>query len=677
MAPETIGRYQIKEELGRSQSTVVYRAFDTQASREVVVKVFALEPTGDAARDLSLKAHFRRELKMIASLEHSAIVPVYDVGEHNGQPYFVMRYMAGGSLSRKIAKNGRLSLQETSQIIDRIAPALNSAHKLNIIHRDIKPDNILFDFDGHPYISDFGVAKPDKTDGQSLEGKVGTPGYMSPEQANEEDAVDERSDVYSMGAMVCQMLSGKPPAESETGTASLKNKKPEYSIPDILSEVPELPPEMGEFVNIAMAKDKRERYVTIMDFAHALHRVAFGEEPISALRERYGRRAAMRTSLIWIIASLAFLFAFFWMFSSGGNIPFLSIASTSTVSLLPSATVVPPSKTFTPLPPTATATVELTPTISPTPTAVYPGGADQFAVVSGNQIYLMNMDGSGVVQIRTVNSPKDNLQWITGNRLVFISRNCAYLLDAATKQTQQLTCFNANELLEGFNVSADGKLVAISIQRTLNIFPFDIDALKKITSRFELLAVKDNCFYNQVPFREALWSKDGTRLAAQVIDTRLANPDQIFLLNADIANCANVALSRVDTIPGGRITFQSDSSKRIGSFDWDGKNLFLLNDSIRNDGFGNLYLYNSDTKEMKKINPINAGQCCYRDPRWSPDGKYIMFAYQRFDRSEISLYYVPFADVLNGEVTSTPIELPNGFFATSRERPQPALHPAP
>ncbi len=575
MLPESIGRYKIKEELGRGQSTAVYRALDTQANREVVVKIFVLEPTGDVARDMSLKAHFRRELKMIASLEHTAIVPIYDVGEHEGQPYFVMRYMSGGSLNGLIAKKGRLSLQETAQIINRIAPALDVAHKLNIIHRDIKPDNILFDFDGHPYISDFGIGRPNKkNDPLALEGKVGTPGYMSPEQIAEDD-VDERSDVYSLGVVICQMLSGKLPKDAEAGT-SAANKISEQTVPKILNEVPELPPEMDEFVNIVLAKDKRDRYVTIMHLARALNRAAFGEERILTFGERHGRWATIRTSLIWIIGSLVFLLAFFWIFTSGGNIPFLSIESTPTVSLLPSETPVPPSETFTPIPPTATETLEPTPTLEPAPVETFPGGADLIALFSGNQIYLMNTDGSDLIQVRTDNSPKSNLQWITDNRLVYISRNCAYLLDAETKQTQQLSCFESNEQLEGFNVSPDGKYVAISVQRTLNIFPFNIDELKKITSRFNLLDNKDNCFYNQYPFLETFWSRDGARLVAHVIDTRLVNSDQLFLLNVDLQNCANVVLSRVDTIPGGRIDYDKESTKRIGSYDWDGKNLFLL-----------------------------------------------------------------------------------------------------
>lgn len=287
----------------------------------------------------------------------------------------------------------------------------------------------------------------------------------------------------------------------------------------------------------------------------------------------------------------------------------------------------------------------------------------------------MNTDGTRLTQIRTENSPKSNLQWIPGDQLIYLSRNCVYLLDAETRQTQRLSCFASNEQLEGFNVSPDGKHVAISVQRTLNIFPFDIDTLKTVTTRFNLLENKENCFYNQYPFLETFWSKDKTQLVAHVIDTRLANSDQLFLLNLDLQNCVHVALTRMDTIPGGRINFDTDSTKRIGSFDWNGKNLFLINDSIRNDGFGNLYMYDSETKEFTVINPID-GQCCYRDARWSPDGTYILFAYQRFDRGSIDLYYIPFSNPQSGDLF-TPIELPNGFFATSRDKPQPALHPAP
>lgn len=672
MLPETIGRYQIKEELGRGQSTVVYRAYDTEANREVAVKVLSVEQTPD----ISQRAHFKRELKMIASLEHPAIVPVYDVGEQDGQPYFVMRYMAGGSLTQLIASKGRLSLQETARIIDRIASALDHAHKQHIIHRDIKPDNILFDLDGNPYISDFGVAKPAATDTSPAEGQVGTPGYMSPEQIHNE-AVDERSDVYSLGVVIYQMLTGRKKSRLETKTSPLRSRPFPQPVPDILSEVPELPPEVGEIINICLAENKRDRYISTLHLARALNKAAFGEERPSTFLDRYGNWTAIRAALFWTAGSVILLFSLFWMLARGGNIPFLSVASTPTVSLFPSPTTVHLTETFTVVPPTETA-LPLPLPVTPQPTATLPGGADQIALVSGNDLYLVNTDGSSLIQIRSENSPKTNLRWIDRNRLVYISRNCAYLVDAETKETQPIVCFNTNEELEGFSVSPDGKIVAISIQRTLNIIPFDLEALKDIKSRFEFSKIKGRyCFYNQFPFRDVLWGSEQStvQFAAHVIDTRLVNSDQIFLLNADLNNCANVALSRLDTIPGVRIDFDPESTKRLGSFHWNGKNLFLFNDSIRNDGFGNLYLYNSETREAIKLNPIN-GECCYRDARFSPDGKYIIFAYQRFDRSEIALYYIPLAD-LPSSGPFTPIPLPARFFSTARENPQPALRPAP
>jgi Tol biopolymer transport system component len=285
----------------------------------------------------------------------------------------------------------------------------------------------------------------------------------------------------------------------------------------------------------------------------------------------------------------------------------------------------------------------------------------------------MNTDGTDLIQVRTDNSAKSNLQWIPGNQLVYLTRNCVYLLDATTKETQQLACFDLNETLEGFRVSPDGKLVAISIQKTLNIVPFDLDALRAVTTRFNLLTIKGICFYTQYSFRDVLWSDDGKYLAARVVDTELTNSDQIFLLNVDLPNCANTGPTRVDKFPGLNFGFSNpETTNKITSYDWDGDHLFLLNDSVRNDGFGDLYLYDSATQQETIINPIN-GVCCYRDASWSPDGKYILFAFQRFDSSEVSIYYMPFAG-LGSATIFKPIELPDRFLLP-REKPQPVLHP--
>ena len=144
MNPEKIGRYEIKCELGRGGMATVYEAYDPRFEREVAVKVLPRE----MLHDPQFRTRFEREAKTIAMLEHPAIVPVYDFGEESGQPYFVMRYMMGGSLSDRLRK-GPLSIQEAARILSRLAPALDSAHSKGIIHRDLKPGNILFDKDGN------------------------------------------------------------------------------------------------------------------------------------------------------------------------------------------------------------------------------------------------------------------------------------------------------------------------------------------------------------------------------------------------------------------------------------------------------------------------------------------------------------------------------------------------
>ncbi|MEP6896813.1 MAG: hypothetical protein ABI986_14510, partial [Chloroflexota bacterium] len=360
------------------------------------------------------------------------------------------------------------------------------------------------------------------------------------------------------------------------------------------------------------------------------------------------------------------------LFAFSGQMPFLSPASTPTPSLKPVSTTILPTETALPTP-----TLEPTATQVPEPTIIpMPGHADQIAILSGNQIYLMNPDGSNLVQVRTDNSTKSNLQWITDNRLVYMARNCAYYVDGQTKETKQIACFNVNEELDGFRVSPDGKLVAISIQKTLNIVPFDLNTLSKVDTRFNLASMKGICYYTQYSFRDVLWSKDGKQLAARIVDTELTNSDQISLLNFDLANCANTGPTRVDKIPGLHFTFSNkESTKKITAYNWDGDHLFLLNDSVRNDGFGDLYLYDSKTQRETIIDPID-GACCYRDAEWSPDGKYILFVFQRFDSSDVGIYYIPYADLQSGK-TFAPIVLPIGFFPTSREKPQPVLRPVP
>ncbi len=270
--PTKIGRYEIKSELGRGGMATVYRAYDPSFDREVAVKVLPRE----MLHDPQFRVRFEREVKMVAALEHPSIVPVYDVGDEDGQPYFVMRFMTGGSLSDLIA-NGKIPLQDTARIVEKIAKGLAYAHKKGIIHRDLKPDNILFDTDGDPFISDFGIAKlTESASSLTGSGVIGTPAYMSPEQAQGNE-IDSRSDIYGLGVIVYQMLSGQQPYHADTPMGVVVKHITE-PVPEILSMIPSLPMEVDEIIRSSMAKDKTKRYSTAVELAKALNLAAFGYE---------------------------------------------------------------------------------------------------------------------------------------------------------------------------------------------------------------------------------------------------------------------------------------------------------------------------------------------------------------------------------------------------------------
>jgi len=269
---QKIGRYEIKSELGRGGMASVYLAYDPAFKREVAVKVLPRE----FLHDPTFRARFEREAQIIGALEHPAIVPVYDFGEDDGQPYIVMRYMSGGSLSERV-RRGPLSLHETARILQRISPALDEAHRRGVIHRDLKPGNILFDQYDEAYLSDFGIAKLAES-GSTLTGTgvIGTPAYMSPEQAAGELDIDARSDIYSLGAIVFEMLSGVLPYHADTpmGMAVKHLTEPVPHIHDFRGD---LPPECDAVIARAMAKERSERYQTAAELANELATLAEGK----------------------------------------------------------------------------------------------------------------------------------------------------------------------------------------------------------------------------------------------------------------------------------------------------------------------------------------------------------------------------------------------------------------
>ncbi len=280
------GRYEIKSELGRGGMATVFHAYDPSFERDVAIKV--LPPA--FLHDPQLRMRFEREAKMIASLEHPAIVPVYDFGEEGGQPYIVMRYMSGGSLAERV-QQGAMSITETERIISRLAPALDAAHARGIIHRDLKPGNVLFDQYGNAFLSDFGIARlQQQQESATLTGSaiVGTPAFMSPEQVQGEKTIDGRSDIYALGVLVFQMLSGQAPYRADTPAKVMLMHLLE-PVPHILSAKADLPPGCDTVIQKAMAKNPDDRYPTAGEMANALES-ATHMQPDATPRRRWKPR---------------------------------------------------------------------------------------------------------------------------------------------------------------------------------------------------------------------------------------------------------------------------------------------------------------------------------------------------------------------------------------------------
>lgn len=267
-----VGQYKVIEELGRGGAARVFRAYDEEQNRMVAFKVLPIESDDR----LSFMRRFSREAEAIRSLNHPNIVPVYGSGETDDFVYLVLRLLEGGTLRKRIASQ-RLSTQEACQYTIQIAHALHHAHQQGIIHRDVKPSNMLLDNErpGAILLSDFGTAKILNMRGLTKTGStVGTPEYMSPEQAQGKE-VDQRADIYSLGCTLYEMLAGRPPFIGTTPVSVLYqhvHAQPTY----IRSYNSEAPRELWTVLRICLGKTPQERYGTAELLAEALQPFADG-----------------------------------------------------------------------------------------------------------------------------------------------------------------------------------------------------------------------------------------------------------------------------------------------------------------------------------------------------------------------------------------------------------------
>jgi serine/threonine protein kinase len=252
------GRFRLEEQIGSGGMSTVYRAFDEVLERWVAIKVMHASIADDGVQ----LERFRREARTAAKMSHPHVVTVIDAGEDDGHPFIVFEYVEGETLKDRIRRCGPLPVPEAVAYAIEIGRALMAAHAERLVHRDVKPQNVLLDLEGRAKVTDFGISRSLDQEGLTATGRVlGTTDYVAPEQALGE-AVTEQSDIYSLGVVLYEMLAGAVPfkAESQVGVAMKHVREP---MPDVQRVRPEVSAALAAVVERATAKETRHRYLTV------------------------------------------------------------------------------------------------------------------------------------------------------------------------------------------------------------------------------------------------------------------------------------------------------------------------------------------------------------------------------------------------------------------------------
>ena len=763
------GRYQIQSLIGQGGMASVYKAYDPNLRRAVAIKV--IHP--HLSSNPEFFRRFEEEATAVAHLRHPNIVQMYDYN-HDGDLYFmVMEFVLGETLQTRLkrlnASKRRLSIKEVITFTAEICDAAFYAHQRGMIHRDIKPANIMLDVDGKAILMDFGIARMVGASQHTATGAVlGTAMYMSPEQIQGLQT-DARADIYSIGVMLFEMLSGKPPFEADSAM-TLMMMHLNDPVPNLQDLQPDTPPDLLVLTNKALAKKREERYQSASELAAALRKLPDQAQktppvisqplpgspeatlieaavlidtgktiieapgPLTPAKEPSKPVAAVvkpppaqpqyqptlveqvvqpvqrtappaaevipesmpgerKKSKAWIpilvVVLILFVgvggyFAYSKFFAGGGiNSPIASptvdagaslpLPITTEATLPPTATLPVPTQTEIPSP---------TPTEAPTatPAPVVIGGADKIAFFSGKNVWVANLDGTELTQLTTDNTEKTYLRWLPdGQTLSYISGKCIETV-SLSGEISQIACFNNADKLEGFEVSPDGKQVVIGLDSQVYLLPFDLEALSTAYSHDSLSALA-TCA-NMAPYtrnsaRFARWSSDSQRWAlVAMVPYNGMRADVVAVFPVDTCYTDNYAAFEVQ-FPPPHFTYPGyEKFPSIQDLGFDGNSLFALHGIVRNDGFGDLHFFNMDTFTFSEsVNPIN-NTCCYRDAQFSPDGSYLVFAFQDITLGQASttrLYYIPFGTIGTGQIYE-PLPLPE--ITDPKERPQPVLRPA-
>src|SRR5262245_19181612 len=258
-------RFEILQLLGEGGMGAVYKAHDRELERDVALKLIRPE----LARNPEILQRFKHELILARQVTHRNVIRIFDQGQAEGHKYITMEYLDGRDLRSVLRETGKLAPEEAAKIVLQICRALEAAHAEGVIHRDLKPQNIMLDANGRAYVMDFGIARAAYLPGMTQTGAlVGTPEYMSPEQAKGEK-LDERSDLFSLGVILYELLVGTSPYHSDTPLATLWRRIQEKAKP--LTEIdPTIPKPLSDIVEKALEIDPKDRFTSATEFAQHL-----------------------------------------------------------------------------------------------------------------------------------------------------------------------------------------------------------------------------------------------------------------------------------------------------------------------------------------------------------------------------------------------------------------------
>ncbi len=554
---KTIGGYEILDVVGKGGMATVYRAQQVSMSRIVAVKVLPEKYIND---DTYIQ-RFEQEVAIVSKLEHRNIVPVHDYGEYNGQPYIVMRFMAGRSVD-DLLSNGPLDIETIISVLEQIAPALDYAHSKNVLHRDLKPSNVLLDDNGGAFLTDFGIARvlgeQQGNKGITTQGVVGTPSYMSPEQA-QGLALDSRSDIYALGVMLFELATGRRPFESDTpyGIAVMQVTTP---TPSPRTVNPQLSFAVEEVIYKAMKKKKEERYSNAVALVEALKRAV--DKPVSVMHDTQPRfrppqqpvmnaqpqiippppqstyasppsnvpvtpgtsgsgyvsqyvprRRKAKNSNVWVSAILGGMLGC-------GLLAVLVVTIIIIVNGINSRNQNAPTPTITPTSVGGGASARGVPTLDPT------SQAGRSTLVPGGSASFPNATTEGIAPVGEVPTPTFNaaLSSVGGALVYFADRNSnadLYKINLATGSEQQLTVDPADD--EYPSVSPDGQQIAFQSNRDgdydIYVMNTDSSGLRKLT---------DNTVLDRIPS----WSPDGQWVIFSS-DTRNNDTYDLFAVHPD------------------------------------------------------------------------------------------------------------------------------------------------